>query len=241
MNARALQGAAAVGGLGMNIAQMAMTKRAQQRDHAFQKHAYQNRYQWAFEDMEKAGLNPVLAFSGAGASGAPTLSGGGAGTFQQADLAGAAKKGGELSLIERQGGLLKAQTSAKDAEKAYYEAMTAKLGRETDRLDQMWEEAEMELRELRADPEIIKKRAQTKGIPFGGAQMEWFESWIREFFEKGNAQDVDQSAQAVERLAPGRFNLLMDIVGRETRLGKLLLEMRSRNQREERSGASGDW
>lgn len=41
---------------------------SQQRQMAHQEHMYRHRYQWQMEDMEKAGLNPILSYK----QGAPT-------------------------------------------------------------------------------------------------------------------------------------------------------------------------
>lgn len=56
----------AVGGLGAGY----MNYSSAQDMMAFQEKAYKHRYQWAMDDMRKAGLNPIFAYKGIG-TGAP--------------------------------------------------------------------------------------------------------------------------------------------------------------------------
>lgn len=63
------------------------------------KEMYQNRYQWAVDDLRKAGLNPILAATGGGVS----VSGGGSGTQVPAGTLGSAlSKSSAASLAREQ-------------------------------------------------------------------------------------------------------------------------------------------
>lgn len=68
--------------------QMRESRDAQRRAIKAAIHMFQNRYQWTMNDMEKAGLNPILAYkSGVGGSGGmpgiPSFTGGSPGTGQK--------------------------------------------------------------------------------------------------------------------------------------------------------------
>ena len=82
--------------------QTSANKAAQLRQHRFQEKMYRNRYQYTMEDMEQAGLNPILAYQQGGGS-APS---GGSMAPAPNPLAGAAttarglqKMRGEVALL----------------------------------------------------------------------------------------------------------------------------------------------
>lgn len=66
-----------------------------------QKAFYQNRYQWMMEDMQKAGLNPILAAGSAGfsTSGTPSVA---MSTLPQTDYASSAKSYSEIEKINEE-------------------------------------------------------------------------------------------------------------------------------------------
>ena len=81
-------GGAALLGLGGNILGSKSAKKSQQRSIEAQKEIAQNQYTWAVADLERAGLNPILAaqggISGASASAPPAP----VGVASQIDFAG---------------------------------------------------------------------------------------------------------------------------------------------------------
>lgn len=85
-----------------------------------QKHAekmYKHKYQWTMSDMQKAGLNPILAYQqGAGATGSP------GGVPSIPDFGASAARGAEAGLkttkVEKEQALLAAQTGAANSNSA---------------------------------------------------------------------------------------------------------------------------
>jgi len=66
----AAAGVGALSDIGMGAFSARSASDSQKLAYKYAKRMYQNRYQWAMDDMRQAGLNPILAYKGVG--GAPT-------------------------------------------------------------------------------------------------------------------------------------------------------------------------
>ena len=188
MNPAALGGA--IGGglsLGMSAAQMAMTKRAQQRAQRYQVHNYKHRYQWAVEDMQAAGINPMLAF--ATGAGQPQPSGGpGAGGFKADDPANSARMGAmlsrELTNRDRDNELKYAQRERENAQEAYYRNAAEVQGYNADEAEARAELAFLQLPSARANawlwrqPEMRKKIAVDAGLDTAARAKSLLPWWL---------------------------------------------------------------
>lgn len=65
-----MSGLGLIGGIAGSITSAVMSRKLQEDAQAHQERMYKARYQWTMRDMEKAGLNPILAYQqGAGAAG----------------------------------------------------------------------------------------------------------------------------------------------------------------------------
>ena len=109
-------------GLGSELlgsaAQAAITPKAQKAAQKFSKHMYRHRYQYAVDDLRKAGLNPILAASaGLGGGSSPVVS---PKTIDKPDFSGAAAKAASakalIDLQKQHTKLMSAQTSKTGAE-----------------------------------------------------------------------------------------------------------------------------
>lgn len=113
--------------------QTSANKAAQLRQNRFTERMYKNRYQYTMEDMESAGLNPILAYqqgagnpgSGGGMTGAPNPLAGAAATAR-----GFRKMRGEVRVLDQQKRLTKAQVSetwAREAEATWKASLNREL------------------------------------------------------------------------------------------------------------------
>lgn len=121
--------AAALGGLASlagGMMQNAAAEQASARQMAFQKETLQHGYQWATEDMKKAGINPILAYKQGGAGSAPGASYSpvnvGAAAVQGAQQATSSAK--EASTLQTQLDNIKADTKLKQSQDVTQHALT---------------------------------------------------------------------------------------------------------------------
>lgn len=109
-----------------DVAHMVQNKRMQQRQNAFTEHMYRNRYQYAVEDLKKAGLNPMLAYMQSQPS--PSGSGGGSSSAFGSRSRPVALQAKQMDLIEEE---VKTQKSLQDTNSAVAAKNIAESGKLT--------------------------------------------------------------------------------------------------------------
>lgn len=177
-------------GLASSAAQMAMTKRAQQRQIDASRYNYKHRYQWMIDDLQAANLSPILAIS-QGAGSAPQA--GGAGSFATPDPVGSAARGLSSALEVK---LTKKELDRKQAEtdKLEAEAGRTKVQAGLDYMSFLGAGYGLPEKRREADfysdargKDAVERREAAKGKPFIPATMEW----VSELISQGLMQGID--------------------------------------------------
>lgn len=166
-------------------------KEMQARAHKFSKHMFKHRYRYTVNDMERAGVNPVLAFaSGANAGSAPSGAGGAPGNQ---DLAGARMKFSAAQL-------------AKEHNKQAKEA-TRKLDAEADIAEHQEKEAA-----LRADyvTDALGKQAMERVWASEGGTGEWALRGLYQLYQNEDVKKlVDRYGAEAQDMIFGIFDAMM--------------------------------
>lgn len=131
--ALALGGTAAVGNVLGSMIQAGSSKKMMNHQYNLNKKLAEyygtHQYQWAMEDLEKAGLNPILAAGSAGGSGTA----GGAGINQAPDYSKSVTSAIDAYIAANQGELMGAQTQQAKATAAKELAAAANINAQTEK------------------------------------------------------------------------------------------------------------
>lgn len=246
-----------LGGIGQNIA----NARQAARNRAFQERMTRNRYQYTMEDMRKAGLNPMLAFSQGGGS-APAGSTAQIGnpvpdavaTGKQAALAGSERAALQAGVEKTKAdtGTAKAaeavsrkQADLIDAQIAgqRYANTARQLENSVKQFEVDWLQSAAGRTARRADLESRGAGPLTKDMSFGSR---WLNDALRQAMDSSTARQVgDQAERAkradaeLQRRVSGKaaeFEAWLRSQGREVRDLWQRMKKGSRTQHRSRSG-----
>ena len=194
MNAAGIAGAA---GGALDIASGIAGMFSARRQNKMAVHNYKHRYQWAMKDMEKAGLNPVLAF--ASGQGAGNIGGPSAGiTPTNASGQSASRAAGKLAGAQLEN--VQADIRQKDALTNKYRMESLGIGINNAKEGALMQEATERWKFFGANPEDRDRMWRSEGRGVVGRNLSDIEAIVRRIWGSDYRPSAQNSKDFMERM-----------------------------------------
>lgn len=223
--------AGAVTGLGGGIASAAMAARESKKARAFQKHMYQNRYQYQMSDMRKAGLNPILAYRQS-PPGAPSGSTAKVPDLGQAMVRGM-EAGGKASKVSGEKELIRQQTATSASQAMLADNAAMRESSQAVLNYDLMEKARADAQSALANANSANANAinTTANTDVTKARLQ-YEKIMSDFWKNNPwAAPAERGIRAVQGLGLGAAHSASQAANRRSQEGTARMQETGRNQR----------